>query len=307
MLTSVGKNITLRGNAEGFRARPTAASCPNAITLINASVGSNRDYGGTITRGSTFKMVGGSVEGNGIGALEGYGLKFIDCGEQGAAGMDLDSVYFEHNKGLADVVIQHGAYNCAYAFRSCNFCRLHSSEYVQNNIRLIANATVNKCRVSVEGACAFYHPPTAGYLPDASRPYIDATGSVGDWTIEPALGTDFMSALETPTRQALNSRTDLREIAASAYFDATANGAVEIAPTLNGTIARAGTGTYVFNFTRKLTRANYRIGVTAEAPNFYCKILGQTQDYMIFELIQNGADADVEGVSVEIIGGAPYN
>lgn len=212
-LTSLLESLELRYNVQGLNVVGNSASDANAITLLNMSIGSNRDFGVTATEVSLLKAIGGTIEGNGYGAINGYGLKTIDAGKAGRVGVFLDGVWFESNKGDADFYVVNTNYPATYAARDCSFHRLDGSNYTTNNIRV--EATVSTFRMHLSGN-AFWSG--GSYSENASRKQISTSGSSGDYEIVHGNSNYFMGSTEVPTRGDLSASTPYPGVAASVVF-----------------------------------------------------------------------------------------
>lgn len=118
-------------SADGF-------SNPNALTWQQCVFSNNSEMGysgGTAHANVSF--LGGSFEGNGTDGKNGTGGCFInfDGGSQGAAGVNFDGVYFEGNKGDADLVLHNAGDNyVTVTIKGCNFNRLTGLPVTDANI-----------------------------------------------------------------------------------------------------------------------------------------------------------------------------
>jgi hypothetical protein len=99
-------------------------------------------------------------------------VKIINGGTEGAAGVKFTSVYFEKNKGSADVNIDHTVNNCVYSFDTCTFNRISSTDFVTNNISVAAGGTASICvDVKSSGFQAY-----GSYVENSGRKYIAVSG-----------------------------------------------------------------------------------------------------------------------------------
>lgn len=197
VLSSLMQRVVLRWNQKGFRFEREAgvfSSDPNGLTLIGCVIGNNVVHGGSIIGGSTFNMVGGSVEGNGQ-TDDAWGLTMSNAGTEGAVGVNLSGVYFEGNKGKADLWLPNSAQDVAHNVQGCTFNRIDGARWVKNNI-LLETSSNKKAVLTVMG-CGFRG--FNNYVPNAGRKYIDGLTSAGG-TNTFALGGNLYGAdIERPT------------------------------------------------------------------------------------------------------------
>lgn len=166
------RDLTLRENNRGIFARRGDFSAPNAWTLDNVELGSNREYGALFEQPSTLNWTGGAVQGNGVGGIgptEQRGGVFItNAGKEGAVGLTIAGVYFEVNAGNADLSIASTLYSSTYAIKACNFARLLDTDFVNYNVYVNIGGTA----VGVVGIqnCGF--KGYGSYVESPSRPYV---------------------------------------------------------------------------------------------------------------------------------------
>lgn len=197
ILSSLMQRLVLRWNQKGFRFEREAgvfSSDPNGITMISCIIGNNTVHGGAIIGGSTFNMVGGSVEGNGQTA-DAWGLTMSNAGTEGAVGVNLSGVYFEGNKGKADLWLPNSAQDVAHNVQGCTFNRIDATRWVTNNILLETSS--NKRAVLTVMGCGFRG--FNNYVANASRKYIDGLTSAGGTNTFAFGGNLYGSDIERPT------------------------------------------------------------------------------------------------------------
>ncbi|MFS0837268.1 glycosyl hydrolase family 28-related protein [Paenibacillus sp. 1P03SA] len=200
------ENVSLRFNQKGIFARQNPAfypvsTYPNNISFASCHIGSNAEYGGWFIGPTTVNFSGGSIEANGITGTTGvnHGLRFEDSGYQGGVGCILTGVYFEQNKGIADVFIftSTSAINplnsCTYLIQGCSFSRISSTNFVSHNIWAHFAANGGQQMLNVIG-CGFKR--FNGYTADASRTYIYFDGLPMSSSNRFFAGNMFMDAVE---------------------------------------------------------------------------------------------------------------
>lgn len=170
-ITSKLDNVFLRSNEIGLQLRGAGFSMPNALAMGRITAQENRFAGILANRiGGGVKIDGATIEGNGTMGAAGTGgiIGNID-GVNGSATLQLSNVYFEGNKGDADLLLENiSAFTVTVILIGCNFHRISPTNYVTNNIKL-SNTGGGKIRLIMIG-CAFM---TAGtYVASAGRPFI---------------------------------------------------------------------------------------------------------------------------------------
>jgi hypothetical protein len=198
VLSSVFYNCIFRQAKIGMRAEYTNFSYPNALTLVGCVIGNNQDAGVWIVGGTNFNMFGGSVESNGITGVSAtkFGALLINSGVQGSVSGNFSGVYFENNKGTADIWLTNSAQPAAASISGCSFARVDSVNYVTNNILVETSGAGVTQSVSVAG-CGFKYFNT--YVPNSGRKYINAISTSSGVSTVAWSGCVFQSATETPT------------------------------------------------------------------------------------------------------------
>lgn len=186
--------------AEERSPRSINSTRPNGINYTSCQWGGNSQYGGTWNGGGNVNIYGGDVEGNGIGGSGNtWGLLFNGMGVQSGVGCNLDGVYFEHNKGVADVwVIANTAPavglnppHCVHVVKSCSFNRVSGVDFTTTNILASFDKSVAGKQKLVVRDSSFkgYN----NYIPTAGREYIQFAGdarSSGNALIEGCIMQD---------------------------------------------------------------------------------------------------------------------
>jgi hypothetical protein len=198
VLSSVFYNCIFRQSKIGMRAEYTNFSYPNALTLVGCVIGNCQDAGVWIIGGTTFNMFGGSVESNGIDGSSAtkFGMLLSNSAVQGSVSGNLSGVYFENNKGTADVWLTNSAQPAAASISGCSFARVDDVNYVTNNILVETSGAGVTQSVSVAG-CGFKY--FNDYVPNSGRKYINAISTSGGVSTVAWSGCTFQSATETPT------------------------------------------------------------------------------------------------------------
>lgn len=170
---------------------------PNCINLYGGSnIGGMDEWGAVVHHGSAFSMHAGGIENNGLGDPATYpsrGGIFLESpgDEGGVAGNFTGGIYFEGNKGTADI---YATANQSYPF---------ALNVIGNPFNRKTGAALNHIRIDTDTG---YKPVTVyhfgnefgyfpDYTPDASRKVMAKCGS------GPVLfkgDSHFKSALEAP-------------------------------------------------------------------------------------------------------------
>ena len=198
VLSSVFYNCVFRQSKIGMRAEYTNFSYPNALTLVGCVIGNCEDAGAWIIGGTNFNMFGGSVESNGIlgVAATKFGVLLNNAGVQGSVSGNFSGVYFENNKGTADIWLANSAQPAAASISGCSFARVDDVNYVTNNILVETSGAGVTQSVSVAG-CGFKY--FNDYVPSSSRKYINAISTSSGVSTVAWSGCVFQSSTEAPT------------------------------------------------------------------------------------------------------------
>lgn len=177
-LSGVVNGMRLWACTYGFYSEFLDFSRPNAITFNNVAIASCRIYAGLIVGPSTFRICGGSIEGNGLDLPSGtpdgdasrvnyWGIKVVDAGVEGLTGLVMHGVYVEGNRGYADVWVHQDSYIAAHAIEGCSFARIYASDYTNYNILWSGSRIGNRISLLGNGFGAL-----GTYTENASRPYV---------------------------------------------------------------------------------------------------------------------------------------
>lgn len=188
---------------KGMRAFYSNAANPNALTFSSCVWAGNTTYGAQFVEPTTLNIYGGSFEGNGRDALATYntsyfGLKVIDSGPGGAAGLVMSGVYFEHNGGIADVYIEANGTGgaAAHSISGCTFNRIDSAAHTKHSLYATSSASAAINNITLIG-CG--HKSFNSYVPDASRKYLQTAVSGGGVVNVGWTGALYEDAAEVPS------------------------------------------------------------------------------------------------------------
>lgn len=198
ILSSVFYDCVFRFANYGMRCEYASFSRPNALTLLGCVLGNHLNFGAWIIGGTTFNMIGGSVESNGIDGADPtkFGVLLDDAGTQGAAAGNFSGVYFEGNIGTADIWLASSVESSATNISGCSFSRIDATDFVTNNILVETSGAGIVQTASVMG-CGF--KGLNDYTPNSGRKYINSIATSGGTSTVAWAGCMFQSATETPT------------------------------------------------------------------------------------------------------------
>lgn len=186
------KSINITWCNIGVLAEAGASHC-NARTWTNGTLGHCFQWGMKVLDGmSSGAFYGLTIEHNGThGDMSTGGMSFEVSGSQGQNLPAFRDMYFEGNRGYADVLIKNtGSTPLVVSMDNCTFRRIFADKHTRHNI-----VTVGDVRLSLTN-CSF--TGVGSYVPDASRQYVlqlpDANGVTG--AIVNSTGTVFSSQIE---------------------------------------------------------------------------------------------------------------
>lgn len=244
MLSSRLYNVRGRFNRRGLTLNArTTFSDPNSITLYGAHFGQNKEYGIRVLGGATFSMFGGSVEKNGLTGATGLeaGIRIESAGIEGAVGCNIEGVYFEGNKGDADVVITPGVNPAIYNVTGCNFNRVSATDYTTRNVFMVTSSGDGRSILRV-GGCGFRG--FNGYIEDAARPYIQILDAGSCAAFEDG-GNLYSDVIAWPTVRG-------QHVYAACSFDGTLASPIPANARNVASITKNGTGDYTLTFRNPL-------------------------------------------------------
>lgn len=197
------ERLWFQGNTKALysamAAPPGAASThPNNLTFMDCHFSENREYGSYFVGHSNVNFYGGAFENNGL-TTPGFGIKVENAGQQGDVGINCNGVYFEGNKGQADVIIVKDdgvPRTLTHSFIACGFKRLDVADFTTNNIYAdLADPTTDGLQIVSLINCGFSGYNT--YVPSAGRPYVNFVNGITQDNFV-TVASVFESALEAP-------------------------------------------------------------------------------------------------------------
>jgi hypothetical protein len=171
VITCDFERVYVRSCVVGMNVNGSGFSMPNANDFRRFTAQSN-SFAGIVANkiGGGFHMQGATIESNGTmgNAATGGFIGNLD-GVNGSATLNLTNVYFEANRGGADLLLVNTSpYTVTVVLTNCNFNRTDSVNFTTNNIN-ISNSGGGKVRLVLNG-CSFMRGGT--YVANAARPYI---------------------------------------------------------------------------------------------------------------------------------------
>lgn len=167
-------------------------TAPNALTFVSCKFGENDNLGIRAENAVTMTFIGGSMEANGYTGTDTIkGGIYCIPGRDGAAGLSCNGVYFEGNKGIADVYLDGVNNPAANSFVGCTFNRADAVNLTSYGI-VAYSASGMATTIAVIG-CGFRGFNT--YVVNSARKYLHSLGGTVkfSWT-----GCYFDSPLEAP-------------------------------------------------------------------------------------------------------------
>lgn len=191
-------NSKFSGNTYGVYASrgATGFSGPNAITFIQCVIGGNSNIGIYLSNPGGLRMFGGSVEGNGAGTANGYGILIDHTETEGSSvAADIQGVYFEFNKGVADIKLTHvnPNENVTLNVRSCSF-DCGGTDVVTD--RIAVEHISAKAVILNVSECNFSE--LAGFSPSTAYKYIRVFGAGSGAKNVTTFGNFYQSANSVP-------------------------------------------------------------------------------------------------------------
>lgn len=289
-------NCVIRGNNYGIYGARSTRSYTNALTLNGCNLTGNKINGMLLFGPSSLSIFGGSVEGNGTMDGAGSAIDIINPGNEGATAITSVGVYYESNKGKADISVSSSGAGgkVAISVVGSTFNRVSGTDYTINNIFVDAEVGYS---LSVTG-CGF--KGFNDYVPSTSRKYISATTSSPDGIDFHEAGNYYDSDLERPVVNYVNSGRLGSAFAIVKFEGATGN-------ILSGrnvaSVTRNTPGTYVLNLKSKLRGGGF---VIASAPVGFTAHGGSSTETSVAVLCYNaaGSSTDPSVVTVVVFDGA---
>lgn len=170
----------------------------SAISFFQCVSGSAKEWGVYANKPTQFNWYSGSIEGNGRDPTtfptELGGMKIVDPCVVGSVAANIDGVYFENNRGLADIVIETDTDPAIVNVTGCNFNRNSSTDYVTNPILVRHDSGNGFFTLNLLGNSFNDYN---GYTPDAGRMYWAFSGTGLNYAIN-WLGGHMESVTESP-------------------------------------------------------------------------------------------------------------
>lgn len=261
--TVVGKydSCSFAFSVDGVQAQPGptvlvdgTGSPPNELTFLNCKFASNRRRGALFLLCAPITFIGGTIEAIGqpgvwapYPSAERFGIQMNNCGHNGATPLNMFGTHTESNCGDADIVIYHEDYAaCVYNINAVDFFHNGAFGTVINSIAVTSGGT-GTFTINVNG-CGFNH--VNGYVPDVSKRRIGLYGDVTKARFHISPSCRFSSTVDAPTH--LTSRVSSVRSISSAWARADTSAVSLIAAMNIASVARPGTGQYVFTLTAPL-------------------------------------------------------
>ncbi|WP_336763440.1 glycosyl hydrolase family 28-related protein [Asaia sp. VD9] len=203
----------------GLFADPGSFAYPNQLSFFQCVFGANGITGLYAINPGGIRVFGGSIEGNGIrnGDNSWGGGVVIDS--TGGAGnnncLSLYGVYFESNRGMADIMIVHAdsAQNINFNVSDCSFGRGNTIDAVNN---IYVNNVTSTTVTGLVTSCNFHE--ISNYSPSSQYRYIakaglgitniiDTANTFGSILANPAPGDLLYSSYVTEQRIASDIHT----------------------------------------------------------------------------------------------------
>lgn len=162
------RNCDFSGNNQGFSAKLTSRSSPNAITVDRCFFGGCLIRGAAIYNGSNVHFMDCTLEGIGKDGT-GEALLYSGGAHEGGLGLMLTNCYFENNFVQYDVNIANDTqYTAVHDLRGCSFNRPNAARApTGGSINLYSQSATMVVKVSTSGFKGFNN-----YTPSSSRPSI---------------------------------------------------------------------------------------------------------------------------------------
>jgi hypothetical protein len=182
----------------GFDVFGNTLAEPNSLTFEDCTVAGCRTWGYRVVDGGAVRFQGGVCQSNGQMVGDAGGLYYKASTIQNT-GIAVDGVYFELNRGVADVLIDVGNAEQAVqasAISNSLFARNLANFYTTNNIRVRANGS-GELRGSLT-LSGNGHRGFNTYVPSSLRKYVAADGA-GLFQLDVVhVGCTYESSVEDP-------------------------------------------------------------------------------------------------------------
>ena len=296
-IASTFERVFFNQNSRGISLDYASYSRPNAISILECNVYNSTEFGLSATNPCELTIQGGAWEQNGTmgGALS--GAIYINGGAvDGSKGLIVRNVYFQSNRGAADIYIDHnGGGDTHHTIENNDFARVNPDLYVVHHI-YITKPAQNMLGVNIIGNS---FKSFGGYTPSNSRRVIQ-TGTMVD------VNYNIVNQFN------LFPDSDLPDLGGSlagrwalpfgwARFNGT-TGALAIGSNVSS-ITRSAVGTYRINFKKPLLAGAVAIGGSTNASGMVI-LDSEAADSIVVRTVNTAtlANQDYTAVSVLIFG-----
>lgn len=237
----------LDSNVYGLHAEdgPSAASC-NAINIQSPWIGSNGRVGILADNPATLNIYGGSIEGNGLvtGGIDpnsSGGLIVNNPGKGGHNSVVVQGVYFEHNKGVADILIYSTLYSTSHYIHGNSFARISATDYTTYNV--FVNASNFRQTLSLSGNG--FGNLASGYVESSARPYVNIDDAGNVLTVVDDGSNTYEDAVAAPNFSSVHAYTEKTNAQAVGWVSSA--GVLSAGSTNVLSVSKVSTGRYQIN------------------------------------------------------------
>lgn len=229
---------------------PSAVPC-NAVSFFNCWISANDRLGIYALNVATITVDGGSIENNGLvtGGSDpnnSGGMFVVQPGEGGHNSVNVRGVYFEHNRGVADLLIFSSTYETSHLVHGCTFQRISSTEYTTYNVFL--NATGGSIRQTLSLSGNGFGKLRSGYVENAARLYVNVDDPNNVVTIVDDGSNTYQSDVAKPNYSAVFSLGEKSKAQAVGWISAA--GALSSGSTNVSSVSKISAGRYKITLKR---------------------------------------------------------
>lgn len=293
----------LINNIKALIAERGSYSHPNAWSFNDCVVNGNWNSGCTFINGCAISFTGGSIELNGIQGTadvgEKFGIKMLGNPYEGVLGLNVKGVYFEGNKGQADIVIDTSlnTNDAIHTITGSTFNRISATNFVNYNVLLNKQGT-GRTVLSVSGS-GFKR--FNDYEANFARPYVDVINiSNSEYHVDLSSANYYHDRNETPRLSGTQNSTKA-SVAAWVRF----NGNNVSASNQNHNIAsveKISTGKYKVNYSKPLYISGNAYNITTNHVGFTL-IDSEDVNFVVVQILdKDSVPVDTSLVSVTIFG-----
>lgn len=268
LLSSLFESCQFRFNATGVRLEKATLSDPNAVSFLDCNFGLNTYRGAELLGATTASFTGGAFEGNGVYGIIGNrgGLALLNCGGAGAAGVSLDSVYFEFNASIADIYIENTTLVCTYNIQGCCFSRYDEASPARQNWSTNCINVVGGSPKQILNLVGNGFSSVGTYTPNAGRKYVTWSGNV---RVADNGGNLYQSSLERPI---FTGNVFSPEAMTNAWVFANSDGSIARGWNVTS-VTKLGVGEYRINLTPTLDNVTYHANAVVYNNNGYAAVV----------------------------------